>query len=146
MSKGFSNVELIIVGSIFGLLAMVAAPRYLANRASEEANELADQFRLYAAAFRNHLAASGEWPPDSIPGTVPAGMEGKLPKFGERIHSGGYWDWDPGKGEEAPKIKLVGCKSGHRVIEMTDQILDDGDLATGRLVWEEHRLALLLGE
>ena len=144
MGKGFSNVELIIVGSVLGMLAMVAGPSYLGTRAGNEANELAEEFRTYAAAFRIYQTSEGTWPPDALPGTIPQGMENRLSRFNDETFSGGHWDWDCDATTQAASLSLVGCRAGKGVFERIDQILDDGDLATGSLLASGNRLTLLL--
>lgn len=143
-TSGFSMVEILIVVSILGMLAMIAVPSYINSRSCSQATAVADNFRTYAAAFQIYCTEKGAWPPDAMAGMVPQGMEGHLPRFNEEAVIGGRWDWESGTDSPKASISLVNYRSNHRVVQQVDRILDDGNLSTGLILGHGNRLTLVL--
>jgi hypothetical protein len=139
-----SFIEVFVMGSIFGLLILVALPAYLDQRTEEQACQLAEQFRDFGAAFHSYMFEYGHWPPDQVPGSVPIGMETRLSGFTMPSIIGGKWDWDSELESNEAGVCLVGFKGRRPVIEHVDFLLDDGDLSTGRIIHSGGRLMMLL--
>ncbi|HSH09614.1 MAG TPA: hypothetical protein VK995_04465 [Oceanipulchritudo sp.] len=141
---GFTTVEVVVLISLLSLLALVAVPSYLSHRANSQASCLSKKFRTYAIAFQAYAEQEGTWPPDQTAGQVPLGMESRLPAFDEESIVGGQWDWDGTGGDHPPAVSLIAPKASWGVLTRIDRILDDGNLNTGILVYNENKVTLLL--
>ncbi|MGC9450723.1 MAG: type II secretion system protein [Oceanipulchritudo sp.] len=141
---GYTLVEILIVVSTLGLLSVVAIPSYISSRASILANEVADNYRTYAMAFKSYAAEHGSWPAKAGIGVPPPGMEGRLPRFDSESPIGGTWDWECGQPDLKAGISLVNCKPNPAVLKRIDRMLDDGNLATGQIYVRDNRLTLVL--
>lgn len=143
-TKGFSLVEIMMIVLIIGLLAAIAIPAYLNARTRSQATTLANNFRIYAAAFEIYATEEGSFPPDVNRGIIPAGMEGRLPKFTEPSIVGGNWDWDQGSVGFTAAVTLIGSDIEPRVARKIDEILDNGDPASGRLILRNNMVIYVI--
>lgn len=141
---GFSLVEIMVVVVIIGLLAAIAIPAFTASRTRSQATALANNFRVYAAAFEIYATENGHWPEDVNEGVIPPGMEGRLPRFLEPTVVQGKWDWEKGIMGVTSGISLVGSTGSKAVFERVDKILDDGDLGSGRFFGNKDRYTYAL--
>jgi len=137
---GFTVVEIMIVMSIIGLLAVLAIPLFAKARMKTQANAFINDLRLAGDAFEQYALENGTFPANEDPGVVPDGMSEYLPRrifWTERTTIGGHWDWDraANRGEE-----LHGCYAGLSVykpdrttsqMQEIDSRIDDGNLNTG---------------
>lgn len=142
--NGFTLLELMIVVTIIGIIAAIAVPAYLSTRARTQANALANNFRVYSAAFEIYAMETGRWPPDSNRGVIPDGMEGQLPRFTEPSIVGGRWDWEYNTMGVTAGISLVASNASDKVLTKLDDSLDDGDLGSGRMVLNGDRITYAL--
>lgn len=138
----FSLVELMIVVTIIGFLAVIAIPMVMeARRRAQDTDFINDLRLLTGQVFDYHGFEHGDFPVDAPPGVEPAGVSGALPKhfeWAERTAIGGYWDW-----ERAPSrgLKIHGiCYAGIAVYQPErtteemrdiDARIDDGNLGGG---------------
>ncbi|MBC2603539.1 prepilin-type N-terminal cleavage/methylation domain-containing protein [Puniceicoccus vermicola] len=129
---GFTLVEIMIVVIIIGLLASLAIPAFLRVRASSYASRIANDYRLYRDAFEIYYVENGVWPADNNHGHIPPEMEGRLPGFDQESPSGDFWDWDRNAAGAVAGVSLYGEKTDEAVMVRVDEILDDGDLSTGK--------------
>ena len=145
-SSGFSIVEIMVVVAIIGLLIAIAVPSYFMSRSRTQATAIANSFRVYASAFEVEASdlIGGGWPPDASRGIVPAGMEGALPKWTEGSILGGKWDWEYKSVGVTAGISLVASNADRKILEKVDDILDDGDLSTGRFFLNGDRVTYVL--
>ena len=137
-------MEVFIMGSILGLLTVVAFPSYLDKKAQETATELAEQFRTYGTDFQTYRIQCGHWPPDQATGKKPMGMEDLLNGFTNESTTGGQWDWQAGTASTGAAIDLIGSSASKRVMNRLDQLLDDGNPESGHLIQQEGRIKMLL--
>ncbi len=140
--SGMTLLEIMIVVSIIGLLAVIAIPSFLqARRSTQDAAFMNDLRRLQGDVFDLYALDTGDLPADVPTGVLPAGIGNYLPRhfeWTERTHIGGYWDWERGAD---PSDKVFGiCYAGLRVhlpgrtvaqMREIDQAVDDGNLSTG---------------
>ncbi len=143
-NQGFTLVELMIVVAIIGLLAALAIPAYLSTRDRSVATAVANNLRTYNNAFQIYATENGSWPPDANSGIVPPGMEGELPKFTEETAVGGTYDWEYMTMNVTAGISIVGSNLDTRLAQKIDEILDDGNLSTGRFIANGSRYTYVL--
>ncbi len=139
---GMSVVELMIVVTIIGFLAVLAVPQFRLSRQRSQNAAFANDLRLLAGeVFELYAFSHGDYPPGADPGVAPEGVESLLPKrfdWTRRTPIGGYWKWDraPAPGAQVYELAYAGLKvhqPARTVAEMRsiDATLDDGDLDTG---------------
>ena len=141
---GSMALEMFVLLSVISLIGIVAIPSYNSYRTNSSANCVANKFRTYAASFHHYADLHGEWPGEQIPGEIPEGMTGKLPDFQKATVIGGIWDWETSRDSTPAAICLLEPGGTEELILRIDQILDDGDLASGNLVYRGDRLILSL--
>ena len=137
----FTIIEIMIVVTIIGILALIAIPQIMKARLRSQNVAFVNDLRLVTGqVFSFYALDKGVFPPDAAPGVEPNGIHDLLPKrfdWSEPSAIGGYWDWD-----RAPNHahKIHGCyagvsiyKPGRTELEMAniDKIVDDGNLLSG---------------
>lgn len=143
-SHGFSLVEIMIVVVIIGLLAAIAIPAFMSSRTRSQATALANNFRVFSDAFEVYATENGTWPPDAGPGGMPTGMAESLRTWNEPTPVGGQWDWDRGVLGISAGVTLINSNAPDSVLERIDDILDDGNLSTGRFQRLGNGVTLIL--
>ncbi len=136
-------VELMIVVSIIGLLAVIAIPAFTQSRMiSQNAAFMNDIRRLSGDVFDLYALDNGDLPPDAPAANQPAGIATYMPKqfsFTDGTPIGGVYDWDRGA-TRSDKVHGGLCYGGLAIVgpgrtasQMTDidADIDDGDLNTG---------------
>jgi prepilin-type N-terminal cleavage/methylation domain-containing protein len=138
--SGFTLVEVMLVVSVVGLLAVLAIPAVMKARRQARDGAFVSDLRTCSAVFEQYAVEKGDFPPDAAPGTVPSGIGNDLPKrfdFSAKTPIGGRWDWD-----RAPNrtTKFRNCYAGLSVskpqrtsaqMREIDRRIDDGNLYTG---------------
>lgn len=140
-SQGFTLIEIMVVVSMIGLLAVMGLPH--ARKAWRRAREGAfinDLRIILHSAVEQYAITNGSYPEDAPAGTVPPGLAdylGGRTDWSEETPIGGQWDWDRAA---QPGQKINGCYAGLSVIgphrtsmqmRELDARIDDGDLTTG---------------
>lgn len=147
--KGFTLVELMVVVTIIGLMASIAIPAYTHSRNSATASRTANDFRQFTDLFQMQNLAAGDWPEDGYPATVPAGMESQLTgtSWQSRTSLGGLWDYDYGVYGSTAAVAIDSFTANAETLKILDNLIDDGDLATGRLrLAAAHHLVFVMQE
>lgn len=90
-TRGFTLIELMIVVSILGLLAALAAPKVQSARAHARAADVVGAMRAVRIAATIYYDSANGWPPNAAVGVVPAGLSGYLPRGGVGIFTGSGW-------------------------------------------------------
>ncbi len=135
----FTLVEVILVVSIIGLLAIFLIPsiargmRYWENRA------VAQKFQQAVLAFEEYHSDHGAWPANAYPGRIPTEMNANggyyfkthgIDWWEDDTGIGGSWDWDYYSSLGAYISIPNPTISDEQLVEL-DRILDDGSLTSG---------------
>ncbi|WP_309381691.1 type II secretion system protein [Cerasicoccus frondis] len=147
-SRGFTLLEVMIVVVIIGLLATIAMPAFQRARMRTQSTRFANDLRQFSGAFETYSLEHGAWPDDETEGVLPAGMDGYIAadKFNLPTIYGGNYDWEgPGGGfSGGVAVSIRGSNLDDEQAVMIDEILDDGDLGTGRFQATGDSYALIL--
>lgn len=132
-----------VVVVVIGLLAAAAVPGYRRITMRSKATATVNDVRAFTASFTAHNMQNGAWPAEEDPQIIPAAIAGSLPAvFARPTPIGGVYDWDhdvsPNGFYTKAAITIVSA-NGHNMtddaelVEMIDEMMDDGNLATGNV-------------
>ena len=95
-SAGFLLVKLMIVVLIISLLALMAVPVFQRIKMKTRTSIIANDLRVFAAAFDVYAQEKGTWPPEAAPGVIPVGMEVYLQDtaWTRTTPIGGKYNWE----------------------------------------------------
>jgi prepilin-type N-terminal cleavage/methylation domain-containing protein len=134
--QGFTLVEIMIVVAVIGLIAAMAIPSMVKARTRAHVTRIANDLRIFSAAFERYCMDNGRYPADTH-NTLPAGMEDYIkPKQWELLPLGGHYNWEGptwGEGGTYPYagIALFETEASDTVLRQLDTIVDNGNLLTG---------------
>lgn len=131
---GFTLVELLIVVVILAILAVIAIPFVRGNTDDAEARVYVANLRYACDQFKLYQIEEGHYPPDVTPGIVPAGMADRLAplEWTSPTPITGQWDWDFQQYHFTAGVSVFKPnRDANDIARRVDQIIDDGDLATG---------------
>ena len=129
----FTLVEILIVVIILGILAAIVVPQF-SNASTESRNKMfTTNVRSFAQLFLVEIERNGEFPADTSPGEIPAGMESLLEPTTWDVSTplGGQWDWDYDVFGVTAAISVEAPDRTASEMAAVDALLDDGDVATG---------------
>lgn len=126
-------MEILIVVAIIGLLAAIAIPAMLRNGERARSNRFIRDIQAASYAFLQYALDHGDYPPDSTPGLMPAGMSDYLGnvKWTQTTVIGGKWDWDKGQFGYAAGVSVYEPDRDAAGMLKIDKIFDDGNLSSG---------------
>jgi prepilin-type N-terminal cleavage/methylation domain-containing protein len=137
---GFTLLEIMIVVSIIGLLAVLAIPAFMKSRQSAQDSAFLNSLRQLSASMERYAITEGDYPGDSAPGVEPVGFGAYRPRqidWTEKSHIGGHWDWDRaadrGTNIHGFYAGLTISRPARTSIQMTeiDKRIDDGNIYSG---------------
>lgn len=130
---GFTLVEVMIVVSVIGLLAVIALPNFLRSREASMNSRYANDMRVVTTAFIEYSFDNRNYPPDTTPAVMPAGMGEYLRKvhWTQKDALGGQWDWDYQQFGTKAGVSSYRPAASSSQLERYDEAFDDGDLQTG---------------
>jgi prepilin-type N-terminal cleavage/methylation domain-containing protein len=133
---GFTLVELMIVVMIIGLLVVVVIPKYNNYRLNANIARTASEMRGLSAAFVAFKAGNGLYPVDSHL-VLPPGMEDFINPaiWANATPLGGNYNWEGPDNYPYAGLSILNATAPPHAVNILDQMLDDGDLNTGRFRW-----------
>ena len=143
--RAFTLVEIAVVVAIIGLLAALAVPTYRKVMLKSKATAAVNDLRTFSAAFANFNLANSRFPSASgIPGDRAEIGNGITDVFANPSPIGGKYLWhadpagvsSPPYGKAALGIVTDGdfkLSDDMELLELVDQMIDDGNLSTGNL-------------
>jgi prepilin-type N-terminal cleavage/methylation domain-containing protein len=127
-AAAFTLVEIMIVVVIIGLLAAIAVPAFRKIRERSLASRYANDFKQFESAFQRYSFENGSWPAPAAGGVIPTGMAGYLPaSYTTTSPMAGNYLWSG----PSSNIVLRHSTATDSVMRQVDELLDDGNLATG---------------
>ena len=94
MSQKIRVVRWVIGLEAVALLALLAAPGYIAGRTRQRGAKVAADLKRVVTGAETAFASTGEWPDDSGPGDMPERLKGFLPMPVRFEQDGCQIDWD----------------------------------------------------
>lgn len=127
--KGFSLVEVMVVVSVVGILALMSIPGIRQGRETAEAIKTANDIRVFINAIDFYSAETGSYPDAMAHQSVP-------PKIGEYLPSvwtNGTYNWFYDKRDSFTYVYFYNLKFTAEQATKVDSIIDDGNISTGRV-------------
>ena len=142
--RAFTTVELMVVVTIISLLAALSLPAARRAGMSGKAGAVANDLRVFSAAFAAYAQQAGSYPPETAVGVMPAAMNGNSSlgstSWLRKTPIGGNYNWDNSRvhGSITPKAAISINSNGTNLVStdrtlllLIDRRIDDGNLATG---------------
>lgn len=135
-----------VVVTIISFLMMIAAPAYKRVQKKARAAALVNDLRVFAAVFQAHANEQGSWPAEAAAGVVPTGVttaELKSNVWTQPTLIGGHFDWENNQIHNGihyrAAIAITDTADAPLLVDLAlfqemDNILDDGNLATGSFI------------
>lgn len=130
-----------MVVAIISALAAVAVPSVMRFKRKAVATAVANDLRVFAAAFDTYSHEKGGWPAEVAAGVFPPEMVDRMEKTPwERVTPlGGQYDWEYKQthgGVITAAIQIADTSSAAvlqdlELWESVDRVIDDGNLNTG---------------
>ena len=152
--SGFTLVEIMMVVLTIALLAAIALPAFAKARQNTNLAKVANDFKVFGAAFDLYSMERRGYPPDcGLGGTyhLPnVEMEQYLnaKKWSEMTPIGGNYEWEGKDVYPYAGIAIVGSTASADTMRDIDKLCDDGNLNTGhfRLIPANNRYTYILDE
>ena len=134
--SGFTLVELLIVVVILAILAAIVIPQFSNSSAEAKQARFADSLRVLSDAFDLYKAKTGNDIVDASSGVWDAEMDGYITQisYEKKTPVGGVWDTELGSFGVTSAVGvhfLVDTPQEDAFMLKIDDLMDDGDLATG---------------
>jgi type II secretory pathway pseudopilin PulG len=140
----FTLVEISVVVTLLGLLIAMALPAYRHVTIRSKAAAVLNDIRVFSTAFQTYSTQHGSWPATGTPGVVPPEIADAMSSsFGRPTPIGGHYEWDYDSNANGfhvtAAVSIVSTGDAPmtddlELIQMVDQLYDDGDLTKGNVV------------
>lgn len=141
-ARAFTLIEIMVVLLILSMLAAISMPASKRAIQSARASTIANDLRVFYAAYSSHAQQTGSYPPEVAVGVMPPLMVNQLGNTAWRRKTpiGGLYNWDYNRnhGGTVYRAAIAISRSGtNRVTTDNQQLLaidrriDDGNLNTG---------------
>ena len=130
---GFTLIELLTVVGLIGILGVIAIPQYNSYRLRARVAVVAAELRNFSSGFLAYMLANQDFPPDSHL-VLPAGMEKYIPAgaWSEVTPIGGRYNWEGPSNYPYAGISISEAVIGSEEIRLLDNLMDDGNTASGK--------------
>lgn len=157
-TAGLALIELMVVVTIISFLIMLAIPAYQRVQQKARAGALVNDFRVFAAVFQAHANEKGTWPPEAAAGVVPTGITGeelKADVWTRPTVIGGHFDWENDQIHNGVHYRAAIAITDtadaplmvdRELFQEIDNVLDDGNLATGSFILGDNNCPLFVLE
>lgn len=145
-ASGFTLVEIMVVVTIISFLAMAAVPAFQKIQRKARSSAVANDLRVFEAAFHTYAMERGSFPAEADPGVLPPEISGRLSESAwlKVTPIGGRYDWESNQvyGGVHCKAAIAIVTAGNATLtsdadqlEDLDRMMDDGNLNTGNLIY-----------
>ena len=130
---GFTLVEIMIVVSIIGLLAVIAIPSFLKARTNSQMTSFLNDLRVFSDGAEMFIMERGSYPADSEPAELVAGWDSyvNVVLWTNSTPIGGDWDTERDWGITFALGVMGPSFTAVQMAEL-DTKIDDGDLTSGQ--------------
>ena len=129
----FTLLEIMIVVAIIADVIIIAVPSFLRSRKFAQNARFTSDLRAATTAFVMYAAENSKYPPNAVPGVVPAGMSIYLQGFnwGGVNSLSGRWNWDNNRNGVTAGVGVMLPSSDDLRMTDIDERIDNGILITG---------------
>jgi len=137
-TRGFTLVEIMVVVTLIGFLAVLAVPGFQRIKLRALTASYTSDTRLFSEAFQRYAQENGSFPETSPVGVIPAGMETYLnPNDWNKTSSiGGNYSWlsIQNTNQTVGIIVVAGATLSAEELQLIDTWIDDGNIGDGNLL------------
>lgn len=95
-ARGFTLVELMVVVLIISVLATISVPAIQRIQRKAKSTTIANDFRVFGAAFDTYAQEMGAWPAETAAGVFPPEMDQRINQTAwlRKTPMGGQYNWE----------------------------------------------------
>jgi prepilin-type N-terminal cleavage/methylation domain-containing protein len=140
---GFTLVEIMVVVTLIGFLAMLSVPAFKRIKQRAAAAAFSSDMRLFSEAFQRYAQEMGSFPATGVVGVIPGGMEEYIDQndWGKTTSIGGNFNWAIFSASDAQRgsyeigiIQVVAPTLSLEELTSIDSQIDDGNVNDGNLL------------
>jgi len=127
--KGFSLVELMVVTTVIGILALLAVPGVTTAAQRAEATAAANDIRVFTNAIEFYSTSEGGYPSQMTYREMPESIEGYLPS----TWTDGTYNWFYVNTSDYIYVYVYNLGFTPEQAVHIDSIIDDGNIGSGSI-------------
>jgi len=127
--RGFSLVELMVVTTVIGILALLAVPGVTAAAQRAEATAAANDIRVFTGAIEIYSTSEGGYPPQMNYQELPDSIKDYLPG----IWTDGTYNWFYVNTSDYIYVYVYNLGFTPEQAVHIDSIIDDGNIGSGNI-------------